>query len=100
MKHYFRTESGSTYEINDITLEWARLRDPAVEGDLPLRTKGGRLVAMPNIVKGHGVTMFGAPIDPQADLRMINTTPVVEYLQAEGSLIAALTSKEIMNVGT
>ena len=74
------TESGSIYEIDPETQWWERL-----EGTSPaLRTKGGYYRKLLFRGIGYPLVMTCEPIVPDADGRLITTSPVVDYEEENG----------------
>jgi hypothetical protein len=76
----FRTETGSLYEIDTDKKTWARLEEPKTEGSYPLRTKSGTYYRINDIEVGFPAQWLSEPIDPTKDVRLVETSRVVEIL--------------------
>lgn len=79
---FFKTESGSLYHIFEegCKIYWARLSEPNYEGAHKLRTRDGMLNSRPDVEVGREVRMFSTPLDPTKDVRLIQTSRVVEIM--------------------
>ena len=76
-----KTESGSTYILNQVQMTWDRERNvPDLASPYPVRTKGGTLMEFPKVVVGQPLRLFGPSLTPGGAFRMIETSPVVEVL--------------------
>lgn len=80
----FITESGSRYEIDYGARRWARLEHNPESA--AVRSAEGEMTGVSEIVIGQPVLIFGPPIDPAQDFRMIETTPVLEIVLDIGRL--------------
>jgi hypothetical protein len=76
----FRTESGSLYEIDTAAKTWARLEEPNREGSYPLRTTSGTYYSINEIEVGFPAQWLSEPIDTTKDVRLVETSRVVEIL--------------------
>lgn len=76
----FRTETGSTYEVDYGLKTWTRLEPPRFEGGHPLRTGSGTFDRVSPIEVGEPVTIFAEPLNPEATFRCIQTSLVEEIL--------------------
>lgn len=82
MKVLVKTESNSTYLLDQEKMTWLRTDSPVLESAYPLRTPGGSLNEWPEIKIGQGIRILGPPINPLATFRLVYTANVVsvEYL--------------------
>lgn len=70
------TASGSRYRIDPFALRWERLAHDPRSG--AVRTEGGpffALAALPAL--GEPLVIYGPPLDPAADVRIVTTSAVV-----------------------
>lgn len=78
-----KTETGSTYVLRDDTpdgLTWERVVNPTEQHpNFPLRTQGGLLDEWPSIMVGCRLDMYGPPLNPAAEGRLVSTSPVVSF---------------------
>jgi hypothetical protein len=78
-----KTESGSTYILNQVQMTWDRERNsPEWESPFPVRTKGGTLMEFPEVVVGQPLRLFGPSLTPGGTFRMIETSLVVGVEEA------------------
>lgn len=83
MKIAVKTQSGSTYVLNQKNMTWERARDKPYEGLYDgfqdhVRTQGGSLISWPTIVVGKPMDILGPPLTLDTTVRLISTTPVTE----------------------
>lgn len=83
MKVMVKTESGSTYLLDDERMTWSRLRERPYEGFYEgwkdtVRTQEGPLNAWPSIMVGEPLNLIGPPLSEGTNVRLISTSPVVE----------------------
>ena len=74
-----KTESGSTYILNQVQMTWDRERKAPDLSMFPMRTKGGTLMEFPKVVVGQPLRMFGPSLTPGGAFRMIETSLVVGF---------------------
>lgn len=75
MKIIAHTESGSKYTI-DLRKRTFSVEKSATSG---LRTTEGKYLTINEIEVGKPIIMAGDPLNPDAGLRLIQTSPVVRY---------------------
>jgi len=76
----FRTETGSVYTVDNVTLLWRRIVRSPRSG--VLRTESGRLSAPVTPVLGQSALLVGPPFGPGLGPRMVITTRVTAILPA------------------
>ncbi len=78
MKLIVKTETGSEYHVIESSMTWERVEQPTVENPfVPLRTLSGSLKQWPKVVVGQPMNLFGPPLTPGTDFRLIQTSPVL-----------------------
>lgn len=72
------TKSGSIYLLDKEAMTWHR-----ENAKYSLRSVSGQLLEWPEIVVGAPMHLWGPPFVPEADLRLIYTTDVVNVSEVE-----------------
>ena len=69
------TVSGSKYQIGLDTKTWKRIATGPESGHI--RTDSGTFHGVPKPRIGQRLTLIGPPLNPKADARIIQTSPVI-----------------------
>lgn len=73
-----KTENGSLYRLDSIAMTWERLVAGPPNKYIPVRTRSGKLTKWPRIKLNEPMVMVGPPLNPAADIRVIETSRVIE----------------------
>jgi hypothetical protein len=76
MKTIFKTEHGSTYEINWDTKTWKQLEAGKDKDPLGLRSIEGPFYSVDDIIVGERVNIWAPPFVEGLTGRLISTSPV------------------------
>lgn len=75
MRTRYTTDSGSVYEIDNEQMTWTRLKQTSASG--LLRSGWGPYWELDCLGVGFPLVLTCPPINPDADRRVVSTSPVV-----------------------
>lgn len=82
----FKTESGSTYEVNTNDMTWARLQTTEKSGSI--RDEEGRLIGIVQLEMGKRAVLMVEPHEgtPEVVVRYISTSRVVSMNNVDAAI--------------